>query len=202
MRKPILIKQKQYSDVLYPTHTDDVDNIRGKTTTVSTSGCGLCSAMMVVQLITDRVMTVEEAIEISFETGANHATGTSMRLFAPLFSERYGFEYLITDDMKEMLKCLNSHGVVIVHVAGYDGYECTFSSNGHYIVAFHYNEQSNEVAILDPSFSKEKYNTEERKKRTRIDGEIVWVRPEVLHKDTDARSPRRYYLFWNKARIG
>ena len=42
-------------------------------------------------------LTVEEAIEISFETGANHATGTSMRLFAPLFSERYGFEYLITD---------------------------------------------------------------------------------------------------------
>ncbi len=80
-----LIRQYEYNDILYPTHTDDPDNIYGKNTTVGTSGCGLCSVMMVAELLSDKKITIYDAINLSFDSSANHATGTNMRLLAPFF---------------------------------------------------------------------------------------------------------------------
>ena len=193
-----LIKQKDYPDISYITHTGDANKEDGKKTTVSSSGCGLCAGMMVVQFLTGDTVSIEDAISVSYNSRANHAIGTSMKLFAPALCKEKNLIYSISDDITELIACLESDGIAIAHVASYGDYVCTFSNKGHYIVVIGYDIDSNRVAILDPSFSYEKYDTDERRDRVHIDGEIVWVRKEQLTKDTEARSPGRYYLFWRK----
>ena len=52
----------------------------GKTTSIKTSGCGLCSALMVGDyLLPNFEFTLEEAIELSYEAKANMGAGMKIR---------------------------------------------------------------------------------------------------------------------------
>ncbi len=99
--------------------------------------------------------------------------------------------------MEDLKKCLLSNGVAIAHVASHDDYICTFTNKGHYLVVYQYDSKNDKMSILDPSFSIEKFNTNIRRERVEIDKKIVWIGSKDLYRDTDARSPRRFYLFWN-----
>ena len=81
------VNQLQYPDMLYPTGCDLEGEAReeGKKTTVKTSGCGLCSAVMIAdRLLPNCDFDLEKAMEISFESGANRRFGTNYPKFGPL----------------------------------------------------------------------------------------------------------------------
>lgn len=86
------INQRDYPHWLYVTRTDLEGEVResGKTTTVFTSACGLCSAIMVAdRLIPNCDFDLKQAIDLSYEVKANYRYGTSYPRFAPAFAEKW-----------------------------------------------------------------------------------------------------------------
>ena len=69
------INQKKYPHWLYVTNTDleGEERERGKSTTISGLGCGLCCAVMVAErLIPQNKFDLKDALQISYDTKANH----------------------------------------------------------------------------------------------------------------------------------
>ena len=65
------VNQKEYPDWLYVTRVDmeGEDKERGRTSTISSSGCGLCSAVMVAdRLIPGCEFGLKDAIKMSYDT--------------------------------------------------------------------------------------------------------------------------------------
>ena len=64
------VNQKQYPDIPYITKTglEGAEREQGLTTTVATSGCGLCSAIMVLdRLLPAYDFELEDAVALSYE---------------------------------------------------------------------------------------------------------------------------------------
>ncbi len=69
------VNQKEYPDLLYVTRfeLEGEEREKGRTTTISTSGCGLCAAVMVAdRLIPDSKFSLKDAIRMSYDLKANH----------------------------------------------------------------------------------------------------------------------------------
>ena len=195
------VNQKEYPDMPYITCTkpDHPQRERGKTTTISTSGCGLCSSIMVAdRLLVDYKFDLEDARALSYEVGANYGTGTA-RIYFPAFAEKFGLRYEQSDNLDDLRKCLHTGGCAIVHVAGDHGDHIgLFSHVGHYIVAIG-EEPDGRIAILDPAYQPGRYDEEARKGKVEMKaGFISLCSPEDLHKDTANRQPGAYLLFWRK----
>ena len=74
------INQLQYRHVPYRTHVKmDVPGIE-KLRNVARSGCGLCSACMVVEQLTNYSLDVEDCVKFSEACVANHGRGTDMEI--------------------------------------------------------------------------------------------------------------------------
>ena len=107
------VNQKEYPDWLYITRVDmeGADYEKGRTTTISSSGCGLCSAVMVAdRLIPDSNFELKDAIRMSYDCKANHRRGTDYTRFAPVFAEKYGLDLEMTNDPERLRYCLRSGG--------------------------------------------------------------------------------------------
>ena len=195
------INQKDYPDWLYVTRTemDEAQRERGKTTTVRSSGCGLCSAVMVAdRLLVDSQFGLREAIEISYEVNANINIGTNYKRFAPVFAERLGLEWIPTNDPEELRKCLRTGGAAVIHVGGdREGHVGVFSHKGHYVAAIS-EERDGRIAILDPSYKVGKYDEPGREGLVEMkDGVIALCDIQVLIDDSANRNPH-FHLFWRK----
>lgn len=87
------MNQKEYSDSPYITRQfcdKEEDREKGKTTTISSSRCGLCSAVMVAdRLLPNCNLGPEDAVRISDACKANQKIGTAYTLFAPAFAQEY-----------------------------------------------------------------------------------------------------------------
>lgn len=164
---------------------------------VATSGCGLCSACMVVGNLTPVRPTVEEMVKLTLECGANERVGSRLRILGPAIAEKYGLLYDYTNDPEEMLRCLDEGGIVVANVAGNrEGYRALFSDIGHYVVIL--GREGRELCVADPAYRFDKYQAEERLSRlTRIDVPLVWA--DLRHMEEDVL-PRdiHYYLFRRK----
>ena len=67
------INQLAHPHMRYITRTDPEYGDSGKTTTIKSSGCGLCSAIMVAdRLLPSYDFDLCDAIELSYEMKANH----------------------------------------------------------------------------------------------------------------------------------
>ena len=85
------VNQLQHPHMLYVTRTDPEYGDSGKTTTIKSSGCGLCSAIMVAdRLLPSYDFELEDAVTLSYSVEANRAAGTSYSRFAPAFAEKLG----------------------------------------------------------------------------------------------------------------
>lgn len=192
------INQKDYPDMLYITRTDIEDSERGKTTTVASSGCGLCSALMAAHKIFGKpVMTLQEAIELSYSVKANYNIGTSYKRFAPAFAEKTGLNLEVTDDPEKLIACLKSGGAAVVHCRANksEGYVATFTAGGHYVCAADVMPDGR-IAVLDPSYKEGKYDIPERKGKVEVkDGYIALCDIKVLIDDSFYTKPRCFYLF-------
>ena len=195
------VNQKEYPDWLYVTRVDmeGEDCEKGRTTTISSSGCGLCSAVMVAdRLIPDSSFELKDAIRMSYDCKANHRRGTDYKRFAPAFAETLGLDLEMTNDPERLRYCLRSGGAAVLHIKGdREGYFGVFSHGGHYAAAIS-EERDGRIAVLDPSFFKGKYEEEGRKGLVEIKNDVIAICDmQVIIEDTAPADPS-FYLFWRK----
>ena len=195
------VNQLQHPHLLYVTRTDpDCDKHEwGKTTTVRSSGCGLCSAIMVAdRLLPYYDFDLYDAIDLSYEVGANRGPGTNYRKFAPAFAEKLGLTVEFSHDTDQLRKCLRTGGAAVALVYGRAEGQGLFTRGAHYMAVIG-EEPDGRFAILDPSFKEGKFDEPDRKGKVEIkNGVIVLCDQENLEKQKPTSDAPPYYLFWRK----
>ena len=153
---------------------DGVEQEKGETTTVRSSGCGLCSAIMVAdRLLPNCEFGLKEAIDLAYATNANLEVGTTYQVYAPALAEKLGLKLEMTNDVEQLLNCLRTGGAAVLNVGGdHEGRIGVFSHGGHFIVAIGV-EPDGRVAVLDPSYKPGKYNEEGRKGKVEIKNQVI-----------------------------
>ena len=73
---------------------------------IASNGCGICATCMMVELLTDKELPVEECVQISYDTVANHKPGTDLDRLSPAVAERFDLDYEPTDDLDEVIDAL------------------------------------------------------------------------------------------------
>ena len=133
------VNQRDYPHWLYVTRVDmDPANVEwGRTSTIKSSGCGLCSAVMVAdRLLPESKFDLGDAIQLAYDTGANRNKGTSYRHFGPAFAEKLGLDLEMSNDPERLRYCLRTGGAAVLHVKGdREGHVGVFSHGGHYELA-------------------------------------------------------------------
>jgi len=176
---------------------DGVEQEKGETTTVRSSGCGLCSAIMVAdRLLPNCEFGLKEAIDLAYATNANLEVGTTYQVYAPALAEKLGLKLEMTNDVEQLLNCLRTGGAAVLNVGGdHEGRIGVFSHGGHFIVAIGV-EPDGRVAVLDPSYKPGKYNEEGRKGKVEIKNQVIALcDAQTLAEDASTRDPG-FYLFW------
>ncbi len=195
------INQLDYPDKPYITRVklEGEEKEKGTKTTVKTSACGLCSAIMVAdRLVPNCQFDIDDAIQLSYESEANSYIGTRYNMFAPALAKKFDFIYETTCDVEKLKEWLTYGGVAVANVGGdREGYIGVFSHSGHYVFISNL-EENNRVAILDPSYWEGKYDEDGRKGKVEIkQGVIAVCDISVLQKDAENRNPS-FYLFKRK----
>lgn len=192
------INQRDYPDLPYITRANPEDprHERGKKTTIRSSGCGLCSALMVAdRLLPEFEFSLEDAIALSYEAKANRGPGTA-RNFFPAFGEKVGLRCERASTLEELKACLESGGAAVVLVSEVKGeHPGLFTHGGHYMAIVGI-EPDGRLAILDPSYFEGKYEEEGREGKVEVkNGVIALCDAELLHHETRAKQPGAYMLF-------
>ena len=196
------VNQLEHEHIPYVTHVESENEKHrawGQKSTVKSSGCGLCSAIMVLDRLRPyKSLTLEEAVRLSYSVEANHKAGTDYKRFAPAFAERFELEPEMTEDPERLRYCLRTGGAAVAHVSGdRDGYTGVFSHGGHYVAVVS-EERDGRIAVLDPSYKEGKYEEEGRRGKVEMKSTFVALcEMQVLIDDTAERTPH-YYLFWRK----
>ena len=190
------INQLEHPHMLYVTRTDPEYGDSGKTTTVRSSGCGLCSAIMVAdRLLPSYDFDLPDAIELSYEMKANHGRGTDPKLFFPAFAKKLGLDYKQAKTTDELIHCLQTGGAAVVHVGKVEGRVPLFTKGGHYMAVIGV-ERDGRLAILDPSYFPGKYDEEGRQGKVEVkQGVISLCTPEILAQESEMKAIP-YHLFW------
>lgn len=197
----LYINQLDYPHIPYITRTSlgGEEYERGQKTTVRSSGCGLCAAMMVAdRLIPNVEFTLEQAVELSYESRANTTVGTNYAYYAPAFAKKLGLKVVASMDVEDLRNCLETGGAAVVLVRGdRDGQEGLFTNRGHYMAVIGV-EPDGRFVILDPSYKAGKFDSPDRKGKIEMKNDIVVLcSPEILEQEVN---PNRlhYYMFWRK----
>lgn len=191
------LNQYDYRHVPYLNRMKD-ETVQNKVYDVARSGCGICCCCMTVDLLTTKQLSVEEGVKLSEDCGANYAAGTDMSMLAPVVAEKFDLDYRNTDDLDEMLRHLQAGGAVIVHVKRLEGDEVgLFTKSGHYMSVIA--TDGEEVCILDPSYTPEKYHLEGREgKVDDKNAPFLYCHKDTLHAHTAWNRPK-YHLFSRKS---
>lgn len=195
------INQLNFPDIPYVTRTDleGAEREKGLNTTIRSSGCGLCAAIMVAdRLLVDYTFDLTDAIELSYAVKANYKKGTCYKRFAPAFAEKMGLQWEATNDPEALRNCLRTGGAAVIHSGGdREGYIGVFTHRGHYITAIS-EAPDGRIVILDPSYKERKYEEEGRKGLVEVkNGVIALCDMQVLVNDSANQDPG-FHLFWRK----
>lgn len=193
--------QLDYGHLSYVTATElsGADKTRGESTTVRSSGCGLCSAIMVLdRLLVDYDFTLEDAVKLSYSVKANHMRGTSLKRFGPALAEKFNLEYEESSDTERLIYCLQTGGAAVAHIGGdREGHIGVFSHRGHYVAVIGV-EKDGRLAILDPSYKEGKYLEEGRVGKVEVKHGVVAICEVETLKEDCANRTLSFYLFWRK----
>jgi len=194
------INQKDYDHWLYITRTEcsGADREKGRTTTVKTSGCGLCSAVMVAdRLLPNCAFGLKDALDLAYECGANRGVGTEYLYYAPAFAERLGLRLEISDDVEALLHCLRTGGAAVARVDSAGEGQGLFTRVRHYIAVIN-EEPDGRLAILDPGWDPAKFDEPDRNGRVEIThGTVVLCDVPTFVQQARTDVPP-YYLFWRR----
>ena len=197
------INQWDYPHLQYITQTANPDpkwREIGLNNTIAKSGCGLCSSVM----IADRLMAgvsfeIEDARQLSYDSGANQWSGTRGVVYFPAFAEKFNLELVQSNNIEELLHCLRTGGAAAVLVSGdHDDYHGVFSDRwSHYIVAVA-EEKDGRIAVLDSAYEEGAYEKGDRKGKVEVLSRgFSRISLQVLQGETAAiETP--FFLFWRK----
>ncbi|MBO4410868.1 MAG: hypothetical protein J5794_01575 [Lachnospiraceae bacterium] len=204
------INQRDYPAVPYLTVTDRPGDPYGTTTTVKTSACGLCASMMALDRLfptEDYSFTLEDALALSYETGANHGYGTDGRLYFPAFAKKFGLRYEESNDLDAVRNCLRTGGTAIALVGdrSAEGYHGVFTHSEHYICLIA-ELPDGRFEVLDPCLYEGKFEEPGRQGKVELFGHVAITSPEVLIEDTlkivrrsenpEQPKTKAFHLFW------
>lgn len=210
----LFVNQRDYPDMKYRTRTDVPEDPYGQNTTVKTSACGLASAMMALDRLypsNDVKFTMEDALNLSYEVGANHGYGTDAKLFYPAFAARFGLEYEATNDVEAVRDCLRTGGTAIALVADRSdaGYVSAFTHSEHYVVLTSVSRDGR-YEVLDPNLYDGKFEEEGREGKVELLGHLCFCSEKVLLDEVEKivkrseAAPEKwsqaFHLFWKAER--
>lgn len=184
--------QRNYGNINY-----DNKSTHNKVETISTSGCGVCSACMAVNnLVGKELYTVKQMAEFSIKNGARDNSGTNeYTLLKALCKVVTGLSFTTTTDETKLVSHLKAGGIAIANQGS--AYN-VFSTAGHYVVCYRMN--GNNIEVLDPCMYSGKYDQYSRPKRIvkkTTNGCIV--NTTELNKATRDRSPSYYLVSYKKS---
>lgn len=190
-----LINQNDYPDVIYVTKTKKPDYISGLSTTIASSGCGICCGMMIAQFY-GYEMSLDEAIQLAYDYKANTSFGTKYKEYALGLCDKFNLNCIRTDKKEELVKALNDGYCALVNVGGdHDEHIGVFSHVGHYMLLV--GIEGDIVKILDPGIEPNKYLEPNRVDRVKVEGDYVYGHIDDLIKDSENRE-YPFFIFYKK----
>lgn len=197
------INQLDYPHLQYITQTSNPDpKMRqvGLDNNIAKSGCGLCSSVMIAdRLLAGVKFEIEDARQLSYDSGANQWAGTRGVVYFPAFAEKFNLELVISKNVEDLLHCLRTGGAAAVLVSGdHDDYHGVFSDRwSHYIVAVN-EDRDGRICVLDPAYEEGGYEKGDRKGKVEmISRGFGRTSLQVIQEET-AAIENRYFLFWRK----
>jgi len=194
------INQNDYPHWIYVTRTklSGAEQEKGRTTTISSSGCGLCSAVMVAdRLLPNCTFDLKDALDLAYECSANQGVGTEYRDYAPAFAEKLGLRLEISENVEDLLRCLRTGGAAVARVDSAGKGQGLFTRVRHYIAVIN-EEPDGRLAILDPGWDPAKFDEPDRNGRVEIThGTVVLCDVPTFVQQARTDVPP-YYLFWRR----
>ncbi len=179
---PLLFTPQRGSSIPYP-HKAHPDG------TISSSGCGVCSALMIVQNSTTYEVTLEEMAQKMLDYGCRISSGSDMKRTAQLLEENYGITCEITDDNAKLKEHLEKGYFAVANVGKIPLFSFT---GGHFVAVMGVKEDGN-VIIFDPNVREGKYGEGVRKDiHYNSENNEVYTSFDVLRSDSWYGC---YYLF-------
>ncbi len=158
---------------------------------VASCGCGLCSCCMVVDALTDKALTVEECVELSCSSLANHTFGTDLNILGPVVAKKFELAYTNTADLDTVKRHLQAGGQVVARMK-----KGLFTNGSHYILLTAFDGK--DFCILDPSYKIDKFDTPERVGRVdTANAPYLYCPAETVHAETEDDFTK-YHLFSRK----
>ena len=187
------INQLEYPYMPYATDLDTPDS-PFHNVTVREAGCGPCCLCMMVDQLTTKTLPLANCLQLSHLHKANRQVGTTMEILAPVVAKAFDLTCQESNDLSEVIACLQNGGKVICNVGGNreGDYKGIFSYGGHFILLVSTLQDS--FCILDPSAKEGKFDEEGRKGKVQKKGDFLYCKHSDVHKDAENRNPR-YYLF-------
>lgn len=180
--------QMDYANVPY--------EYKGNGKTVKTSGCGPCSACIVINSLMGReLFTVSSMAKFSIDNGARDSSGTNMNTLLKAICKKYtDFSFTATNDESKLIAHIKSGGMAICNQG--DSYN-VFSTGGHFVVA--YRMSYDNIEILDPQMYDGKYDAYNRPDRiVKKTANGCIVSSSEMGKATADRSPAYYLITYTK----
>ena len=157
--------------------------------TIASSGCGVCSALMVLMNSTTNTLTLEEMTQKMLDYGCRIPSGSDMKKAAQMLEEDYGITWEITDDNNKLREHLKKGYLAVANVGKIPLFSFT---GGHFIVVAGLLDDDN-VIIFDPNTREGKYGTGIRKDiHYNSENNEVYTTFDVLRSDSQYGC---YYLF-------
>ena len=184
--------QLHYPHVLYPILTD-MPELHQDKVTVKQAGCGLCAASMLVENYKKEEFPLIDCLELSLSCHANHSPGTDMDVLAPAVAQKFNLSVVCTDSELLLKEHLQNGYMAIACVAGdrpEEDYVGVFSHGGHFVCVVNMDENE-QVTILDPSQTPDKYSIPERS-MVHVNGHVLTCDFDVLSKDCRYREVKYY----------
>lgn len=129
--------------------------------TIKSSGCGVCSACIIVANLTENVVKPPEMADYSIKKGHRiDGVGTSHSLFFDI-AEKYNLKCTQSYNIYDAVECVRKGGMVVCSTNG--GVNKLFSTGGHLFVMS--DCIGNDCEFYDPDNYSGKYKTEYRKTR-------------------------------------
>ena len=188
------VNQNDYQNVIYITKTNkpEPDRTSGLSTTIATSGCGICSGIMVANFF-GYDMSMDEAIKLAYDYKANTGFGTKYKEYSWGLCDKFDLTVERTTSKEKLFAHLENGGCAVANVGGdHDDHIGVFSHVGHYI--FLYKHVGEDIYILDPGIEPNKYNEENRKDKVRFEDDFVISDIKYLLDDIDNRE-EAFFLF-------
>ena len=121
--------------------------------TIATSGCGVCSSLMIIENSTTYRISIEEFTQKCLDNGCRTPTGSDMDSCGRLLQKEYGFEFERTNDIEKLKEHLKKGYLAVACVGKIPLFSFT---GGHFMVIAGLLDEDNAV-ILEPNSREGKY---------------------------------------------